>query len=97
MNQLLNNGETSKRFIGTEELEVLRDIKCRCFYPSLYERKKFERIVCESVNATSFQTILEDDFEAAFNCAINILRNRGEMILRGRISADFTSENKVRS
>lgn len=75
-------------YIGQEEIEVLNDIKTRCYYPSSVERTRFIRNVCISVGVKRFEEILEDDFETAFNLAISILRNRGEQILRGKLQYD---------
>ena len=71
-------------YIGQEEIEVLNDIVRKCF---VFEEKAHRAIInkiLNSVGATSFDKITEDDFEIAFNTAIGILHSIGEDILYRR-------------
>ncbi len=68
-------------FIGKEELEALKDIKDLCCFFNAKEKSAFITQVEIAGKCSSFATMNEDNFEAAFLKAREILQARGLAVL----------------
>lgn len=68
--------------IGKEEIEVLKDILKRCYFENDREIKEFWTSVLNEVGVNALEEIRENEFELAFNTAMNLLRKKGDSIYR---------------
>lgn len=71
------------RLIGTEEIEVLKDIESLNMFSSPEAKRAFRLQVCGRVGCEMYSEISEDQFETCFEYARELLRARGRSILRG--------------